>query len=425
MKKSKYSLVIDETYLFNTLWGSLEKINKDFLKKWNEFKWDNFSDTEKSILKSRKHVVDDSEEILNYEDFNVQSNNVSRFYIIFSYDCNLNCTYCFENNIKKKESITNYKLDYLFASIKKIIKIRKSEYNEIVLFGGEPFLLKNYSMIDKTLNFCKKNNIFVSAISNGTNISIYSKIIKEYKSIIKWMSITIDGTKEYNDIRRVGKNKEGTFSKIIENIDCLIQENIKVSIRMNIDKNNVNNVPDFINYMRCRYDNKIEISLSLVEDNTNIGNKNLLSYNEITNKLIDFNLLSVDNVEINIKPINKINNILNNPKISMPLFKYCWIGSYYTFTPSGEIFVCPESCEHHSLKIGNFYPNSYINEQKIKFLLELNALNIDMCKNCYFAPICGSGCYIRRIANQNICYKKDIYQSLQTQINNIEKRKKS
>lgn len=30
MKKSKYSLVIDETYLFNTLWGSLEKINKDF-----------------------------------------------------------------------------------------------------------------------------------------------------------------------------------------------------------------------------------------------------------------------------------------------------------------------------------------------------------------------------------------------------------
>ena len=35
MKKSKYSLVIDETYLFNTLWGSLEKINKDFLKKWN------------------------------------------------------------------------------------------------------------------------------------------------------------------------------------------------------------------------------------------------------------------------------------------------------------------------------------------------------------------------------------------------------
>lgn len=280
-------------------------------------------------------------------------------------------------------------------------------------------------MIDKTLNFCKKNNIFVSAISNGTNISIYSKIIKEYKSIIKWMSITIDGTKEYNDIRRVGKNKEGTFSKIIENIDYLTQENIKVSIRMNIDKNNVNNVPDFINYMRCRYDNKIEISLSLVEDNTNIGNKNLLSYNEITNKLIDFNLLSVDNVEINIKPINKINNILNNPKISMPLFKYCWIGSYYTFTPSGEIFVCPESCEHHSLKIGNFYPNSYINEQKIKFLLELNALNIDMCKNCYFAPICGSGCYIRRIANQNICYKKDIYQSLQTQINNIEKRKKS
>lgn len=65
MKKSKYSLVIDETYLFNTLWGSLEKINKDFLKKWNEFKWDNFSDTEKSILKSRKHVVDDSEEIGN------------------------------------------------------------------------------------------------------------------------------------------------------------------------------------------------------------------------------------------------------------------------------------------------------------------------------------------------------------------------
>lgn len=150
-----------------------------------------------------------------------------------------------------------------------------------------------------------------------------------------------------------------------------------------------------------------------------------LAKNFNCNIVSTFNLLSVDNVEINIKPINKINNILNNPKISMPLFKYCWIGSYYTFTPSGEIFVCPESCEHHSLKIGNFYPNSYINEQKIKFLLELNALNIDMCKNCYFAPICGSGCYIRRIANQNICYKKDIYQSLQTQINNIEKRKKS
>lgn len=422
MKKSKYSLVVENSYLFNTLWGSLEKIDSAFLDKWENFSWDNFTLAEKETLIKRKHVIKTSETIINYGSLNQQSQNISRFYIIFSYNCNLNCPYCFEKNIKNKKTISENELDNIFNSITKIIEMRKSEYNEIILFGGEPFLLKNIKSIKKTLEFAKNNKIYVSAISNGTNVLLYKKLIKEYRNIFKWFSITMDGDKKLHDSRRIGLNGESTFEKILKNIDFLVKEKIIVSIRINIDKTNMDCIPSFLNLIKGRYDSNLEVSLSLVEDNTKVGNKDLLTYEEITTILNNLNLFNANQkIELNIKPVKKINDLLHKPNNITPLFKYCWIGSYFTFSPNGNIYVCPESCENENLKIGEYYPDIQINKNKIAYFSNINALTMNECKDCAFAPICGGGCYLKRITtNETYCNKNDIYKSLVKQIKALE-----
>ena len=53
------------------------------------------------------------------------------------------------------------------------------------------------------------------------------------------MRITLDGEKEIHDKRRVLCNGDGTFDVIVSNIKKFSEKGIRVKIRVNIDKENV------------------------------------------------------------------------------------------------------------------------------------------------------------------------------------------
>ena len=374
-------------------------------------------------MKSRGHITsaEKEKELIDSYQKNLEIiNKKSKFYIVYSYACNFNCFYCFENDVKYQDKISNQKLDYIFKSILEIISINKTIENEIVLFGGEPLLEGNRELIFHTMEFAKENNIKISIITNGSNLFNYSELILDFKEIISGFSITIDGSKSEHDKRRTYRNGKGSYDEILKGINFILDNKFNLSIRMNIDKTMMNDFQQAFQDLRERLNLEPNIYLSLVEDSTCTGSCNsAYSYREVSEVLMKNAYFEENsNITLNMKPINQIIALLNKNNLIMPRFKFCRMSELYIFTPDGKICVCPQSCQNEEFQVGEFYPNINIDSVKIHEKHVYSSLAIDMCKSCELAPLCGGGCYVRRAYNtqnfdKGICYYKDIKDTLE------------
>ena len=139
-----------------------------------------------------------------------------------SYDCNLRCVYCMQQNTPNKvKSIEPEERAEVYRSLMEILN---AESLSICFFGGEPFLKDDY--IDNMISAVNRLQIPVKslfAVTNGTMIN--DRIIESInKYRIESLQITLDGIKEIHDSRRVGKDKSGSFEIIINNIRRVLEE---------------------------------------------------------------------------------------------------------------------------------------------------------------------------------------------------------
>ena len=66
---------------------------------------------------------------------------------------------------------------------------------------------------------------------------------------IKTAQVTIDGPEEIHNRTRFLKNGEGTYRRIINNL-LQANENLEVVIRVNIQKENIKYVPEFVDSLK-------------------------------------------------------------------------------------------------------------------------------------------------------------------------------
>lgn len=177
-------------------------------------------------------------------------------YLIYpTMDCNARCFYCYESKGNKFPM----KEETALALINFIVKHNK-EKKEISLtwFGGEP--LYNTPIINLICNKLKENGIsFNSSII--TNAFLFNKKLIVH-SISKWKlnkaQITIDGTeKVYNKIKNYKGYKGNAFKKLMKNIHNLIDMGIAVSIRLNVDYYNAEDMLNLIDYLYEEFKGKV------------------------------------------------------------------------------------------------------------------------------------------------------------------------
>jgi len=126
-------------------------------------------------------------------------------------DCNLRCDYCYNTGLKKQE--------LTFERAKKIIdwfyQQAKADERGIAFFGGEPLL--KIDLIRKIVIYKKTKypEIVYSITTNGTLIKKENiELLKPFK----YVSVSIDGPKEVNDVHRRLKNGKGSFDSIDFNL---------------------------------------------------------------------------------------------------------------------------------------------------------------------------------------------------------------
>lgn len=183
----------------------------------------------------------------------------SHFTILTTTTCNARCFYCYELKVKGKSAMT---LEMAEKVSKYIIQSAPKD-RQVILdwFGGEP--LFNMDVIDLISSRVRAAgfNIMGSIVSNGYLFD--DKVIQKAKDIwnLQNVQITLDGTEEiYNKTKNYIYKDTNPFKKVIENIHKLVENNISVSIRMNCDKHNFDDLSKLIDFLAEEFKDPFVIS---------------------------------------------------------------------------------------------------------------------------------------------------------------------
>lgn len=394
-----HSFQVKQGYVvFNTLYGYLDLLSNDLYNKFKKGKYQEIDKNSLDILLDHRFIINNklNEESLFNSYISLYEHNRNKeknIYILFSYECNFNCTYCFEHDMKGKET-SNNNLNKIFRYVEKQLENNKVR---LVLYGGEPLLLQNYNKIEKVLSFAQKNNIKVKIITNGYLLDAFSKLLLKYKRNIDYLLITLDGDKDQHDLTRKKKNKEGTYKKIVENILMADKLKIKTKIRVNVGMENQKYIIDFLLHNTiCKTH---DVSIHFIENNRCLASNTsvIARKNRIIIDLYNI-CLNQKNLTLEYPPLKQIDLMVNEDDFVLPLFDYCNSSNIILFDNDGKMYNCTEACEDERFLMRNDETVYYTNDH--------------ICKSCYLAPICGGGCrwkrYQSRIENDLSCQKEII-----------------
>lgn len=302
-----------------------------------------------------------------------KKSGITFYTILTTTDCNARCFYCYEHGVTKRVMSENTAVDVANYIINK----SKGEKVFLKWFGGEP--LYNETAIDIITQKLQDNGIEFNSrmISNGYLFD--KENVKKARN--KWhlhkVQITLDGTEgEYNRIKAFIYDDVSPFRRVINNIEALLNNDIRVTVRINVSDENIDNVYELIDYVERRFE-KYDDMLSIYASNL-------------------FDLDHTNSEERNMFLLERFKNITDS--IYQSKFKGREPAFWYSYERGcmsqndRSVVISPDGllgrCEHFSE--GSKMYGSIYSEKK-----DMNSYNywkefkrVDLCKNCIMYPNC-------------------------------------
>lgn len=307
-------------------------------------------------------------------------------------NCQLKCSYCFENGIHKNEYMSNETikqtlvwLDSYFNLHKKISELR------IEIFGGEPLLRKD--IIKKAipllyrLSQTHKQNFCVGLVSNG---ELLDKKTAQFLKQYNWnrAQITLDRPKETHNKRRIGKNNRPTFDKIIRNILTITEKEYikKIDLRINFDLIIADKIFQLLEYLtNLKLQNKVSLTFALINSNFEEQCKSTLCTSKISNE-------DIANVYISFyEYAKKLKFNIQEEFVSGP-FCIATLKHTAVLQPNGflqKCFCTIGKSEYNFDSIQNM-PKYYAKDKRFELFTKRTKKCIE--EKCELLPICGGGC---------------------------------
>lgn len=247
----------DGTLLYHSLTGAMflqprkdltEKERSELARNWflvpEDFDEHAFADKARKIVRMVRH----------------SGSAKTDFSIITTTDCNARCFYCFQIGIPRF-SMTE---DTAEATAEYLIRVSRGKAITIRWFGGEP--LYNREVIERIcgrLNQCGSEFRSVM-ITNGYYLD--AETIRHARS--DWhlgkVQITLDGTEEiYNRTKAYidrGKD-ESPFQRVLKHIGLAADAGIEISIRLNMDANNAEDLLRLCDELGRRFARKAKVGV--------------------------------------------------------------------------------------------------------------------------------------------------------------------
>lgn len=311
-------------------------------------------------------------------------------------NCNFKCSYCFEKNFRNTKmmdlSLTQKIIDFA--------NNRKVKHLNIDWYGGEPLLGLNFIKHFNHETYEAGFDVSQSIVTNGYLLT--EDVVKYFDFIwLKNIQITLDGDKETHNKRRPHISNPDSFGRIMDNLEMLYAYcNFNgywpnVSIRVNIDKSNEDDYPKIKNMLYKKYGNFFNVYYALVHDSNSCIDKG----EEIFNTEIEKEYKEKLDKKYEIENVSFFPNHFGN----------CICGAQilnnYVIDADGLMYKCWENVGNKNKSVYNLNTNRVDNILvESEFIIKSQAMNDEICKNCFMVTSCQGGCPKKAIENRRVCH---------------------
>lgn len=332
-----------------------------------------------------------------------------------TYDCNLRCFYCFQDHMRTDpkfayllKRMSHGMVDRIFDAMPQIeathgIAPDSGFSRPITLFGGEPLLRANRDLIEQILSRAQQGGTqTLSVVTNATDLDAYSDLLGQ--GGITQLQITLDGVPEEHDQRRVYPDGRGSFATIARNITMALDKDASINIRLNIDRNNVSQLPRLA---------------QIFIDQGWTANSRFLAYtapihagNSKTEREATFSSWELDQALDELRATHPAMEVIHRPDDRLrsrvqsifasgdhPGSQATFCGAHngmYVIDRFGDLYACWERTGNEKIRIGRIAEDSTVefNEANSRMWRSRTVTANPVCRQCRYALYCGGGCAV-------------------------------
>lgn len=385
----------DEYIIYNTLNAGLIVINKD---KYSSL---SLSHDEMSHLVENEYIYpDDYDELSAYKSAFLKDWDNSHFlkiHVLVTTRCNFRCPYCYQAGIDGN-TLSESVMDTMLVFLEKYIVQNSIDECDIEITGGEP--TTNFDMVKLLLGrldsiFQKYSVKYRTQIVTNGYLLTKEKIDYLLSYNLARIQLTLDGLRDVHDKRRILANGQGSFTKIMENVDYLLNETDFpiLNLRINYDKSNAGDIAGLLMYLKERYGTeKIQLSLGLITKT--VGGSEANSY------ISQFALENDDFIHNYLKLYSLAYDMGFEMEDFFSFDGFCTAKLKHGFLiePDGTLTKCVSGVGRGEFTVGNvkdgFDGTNYLLFEEYEHCLE---------KKCPFLPVCHAGCrFTSLVENGNL-----------------------
>jgi uncharacterized protein len=374
--------------------------------------------TERGYLTRLSHP----EEVKHFEAYasaiHERSRLANRSYVIMpTYDCNLRCHYCFQDQFRTDPSYRHLLRTMSFEMWDRIaagLEYIEEQFHGLqpglqrkrafTFFGGEPLLTSSKPLIEYIIRSQRRPDVSAefSAVTNATELDAFSDLLSP--DALSVIQVTLDGPEESHDTRRIYADGSGSFRRILRNVQLALDNGVRVSIRVNVDRHNATSLPALADTLAAEgwqsYSN-FSAYLAPIFDYTGLknagGRDDFFNHWELSELLMRLHAEHpatriFSEVDGTIKA--KARSIFANGDCERQRAAYCGAHTgMYIFDPFGDIYACWDRTGDQRLRIGSVDEQSVVRINKVgEMWRSRSVVSNNTCKQCRYALHCGGGC---------------------------------
>lgn len=306
-----------------------------------------------------------------YEPQKSGNSGITGYTIFTTTDCNARCPYCYEIG-RPRIAMSN---EIALKTAEFIEKNRGNNRVNLSWFGGEP--LYNSKVIGVICDYLAARDIPYTStmISNGFLINQHSaeEILERWK--LQRIQITLDGTREvYNNTKKYIYDDENPFERVLQNIEYLTNIKVRVSVRMNISSDNIENLKELVALLSKRFHGNQYFSAYSHPIFNDSGELEKSEYEVLCQACVDIQKMLTEY------------GISNGGGLHSVKSCHCMAdsGKSVCVTPTGMLTLC----EHHSDDefVGSL--DTGIIDQNVVDSWKERIEEKEECQTCFYYPMC-------------------------------------
>lgn len=340
-----------------------------------------------------------------------QQRQPPHYVIMPTYECNLRCHYCFQNDIRtaahgrpSARVLDRPTVDRLFTAFEQI-EARQPPRAEgvaprsFLFFGGEPLQPATLPAISYFIEKARATGpATFAAVSNGVELHHFREHLGP--DGIRSVQVTFDGPPEEHDRRRVGADGARSFERIARNVTLALSAGAQIKARINIDRHNLAGLPalaqEFIQrgWSRSPGFRAYAAALTGIAD----ASRRISSW-ELQREVARMHARDAGTGFISAPDLalkRRLRGILREGESALQTLRpsSCIAHSTsYVFDAQGRIFACWERTGSDAEAVGRVDEHGrplFFDTQRV--WRERNAASNATCRACAYVFLCGGGC---------------------------------